>query len=147
MPKKNIFGIRNTQYSIVLSIYKQPSAFNTTYTIQSCVNCPSLLGVQDQRTWHYCSYCMAVTIRTERATVESKHTFLRLLHSLLQSSIYYILSYKVAGSEWDSQTKKFFGEFDNQALYGQLRSVPLFGSKAPQFNRKCVDCRFLAKTL
>ena len=34
--KKNTFGMRNTQYSIELSVHKQPSAFNTTYTIQCC---------------------------------------------------------------------------------------------------------------
>ena len=40
MPKKkNSFGIRNTQYSTALSVHKQPSVFNTTYTIQSRVNC------------------------------------------------------------------------------------------------------------
>ena len=30
--KKNTFGMRNTQYSIELSVHKQPSVFNTTYT-------------------------------------------------------------------------------------------------------------------
>ena len=29
----NAFGIRNTQYSIELSVQKQPSVFNTTYTM------------------------------------------------------------------------------------------------------------------
>ena len=38
--KKNTFGIRNTQYSLVLTFHKRPSVFNTTYTIQSPVNCP-----------------------------------------------------------------------------------------------------------
>ena len=37
--QKNTFGMRNTQYSIELSVHKQPSVFNTTYTIQSRVNC------------------------------------------------------------------------------------------------------------
>ena len=35
---KNTFGIRNTQYSAALGDHKQPSVFNTKYTIQSCVN-------------------------------------------------------------------------------------------------------------
>ena len=30
------------QYSIELSVHKQPSVFNTTYTIQSRVNCPNI---------------------------------------------------------------------------------------------------------
>ena len=42
--KKNTFGIRNTQYRIALSVHKQPSAFNTIYTIQSRVNCPNSEG-------------------------------------------------------------------------------------------------------
>ena len=33
--QKNTFGIRNTQYSIALSVHQQPCVFNTTYTIQS----------------------------------------------------------------------------------------------------------------
>ena len=33
--------MRNTQYSIELSVHKQPSVFNTTYTLQSQVNCLS----------------------------------------------------------------------------------------------------------
>ena len=37
--KKNTSGMRNTQYSIQLSVHKQPSVFNTTYTIQSRMNC------------------------------------------------------------------------------------------------------------
>ena len=40
--KKNTFGMRNTQYSIALSVHKQTSIFNTTNTIQSLVNCPRL---------------------------------------------------------------------------------------------------------
>ena len=40
--KKNIFGMQNTQYSIVLSVHKQPGVFNTTYAIQSRVNCPNI---------------------------------------------------------------------------------------------------------
>ena len=36
---QNTFGILDTQYSIK----KQPSVFNTTYTIQSPVNCPNVL--------------------------------------------------------------------------------------------------------
>ena len=36
--QKNTFGMRNTQYLIELTIHKQPSVFNTTYTIQSRVN-------------------------------------------------------------------------------------------------------------
>ena len=39
--KKNAFEIRRTQYSIELSVHKQPKVFNTTYTIQSRVNCPN----------------------------------------------------------------------------------------------------------
>ena len=39
--KKITFGMRNIQYSIELSVHKQPSVFNTTYTIQYRVNCPS----------------------------------------------------------------------------------------------------------
>ena len=35
-----IFLTRNTQYSIKLIVHKQPSVFNTTYTIQCSVNCP-----------------------------------------------------------------------------------------------------------
>ena len=38
--RKNTFRMWNTQYSIELSVHKQPSVFNTTYTIQSHVNCP-----------------------------------------------------------------------------------------------------------
>ena len=38
--KTNTLGMRNTQYSIQLSVHKQPSIFNTTYRIQSRVNCP-----------------------------------------------------------------------------------------------------------
>ena len=37
--------IHNTQYSTELSVHKQPSAFNTTYTIQCRVNCPIELGI------------------------------------------------------------------------------------------------------
>ena len=33
--------MRNTQYRIELCVNKQPSVFNTTYTIQSRVNCPN----------------------------------------------------------------------------------------------------------
>ena len=40
--KKHTFGMRNTQYSIELSVHKQPSVFNTIYTIQCCVNCPKM---------------------------------------------------------------------------------------------------------
>ena len=35
--------MRNTQYNIELSVHKQPSVFNTTYTIQCRVNCPNNL--------------------------------------------------------------------------------------------------------
>ena len=38
--KKNTFVMRNTQYSIELSVHKQASVFNTTYTIQCRVNWP-----------------------------------------------------------------------------------------------------------
>ena len=41
--KKKSFGIRNAQCSIALSVHKQPSVFNTTYTIESRVNCVSIL--------------------------------------------------------------------------------------------------------
>ena len=44
MPK-NTFGMRNTQYSIELSVHKQPRVFNTTYTIQCRVNCPNIRHV------------------------------------------------------------------------------------------------------
>ena len=37
--QKNTFVIRNTQYSIALSVHRQPGVFNTTYKIQSSVNC------------------------------------------------------------------------------------------------------------
>ena len=37
---KNTFGIRCTQYSIELSVHKQPRVFNTTYTIKCHMNCP-----------------------------------------------------------------------------------------------------------
>ena len=40
--KKNTFGMRNTQYSIELSVHKQASVFNTTYTIQCHVNCQNV---------------------------------------------------------------------------------------------------------
>ena len=33
----------NTHYSIELSVHKQPSVFNTTYTIQSLVNCLNIM--------------------------------------------------------------------------------------------------------
>ena len=36
----NTFGIRNTQYSIALSVHKKQNVLNTTYTIESRVNCP-----------------------------------------------------------------------------------------------------------
>ena len=39
--KKNTFEMWNTQYSIELSVHKQPSVFNTTYTMQCRVNCPN----------------------------------------------------------------------------------------------------------
>ena len=42
--QQNTFGMRNIQYSIELSVHKQPSVFNTTYTIQSHVNCPTMLN-------------------------------------------------------------------------------------------------------
>ena len=35
--QKNTLGIRNTQYSLAMSVHKQPSVFNTPYTIQSRV--------------------------------------------------------------------------------------------------------------
>ena len=38
--QKNEFGIRN----IALSVHKQPSVFNTTYTILSRVNCPHMFS-------------------------------------------------------------------------------------------------------
>ena len=41
--KKNTFGKRITPYSIALSVHKQPSVYNTTYMIQSRVNCPCVL--------------------------------------------------------------------------------------------------------
>ena len=41
--KKKTFEIRNIQYSIALSVNKQPSVFNTTYTIQNRVNCPTVI--------------------------------------------------------------------------------------------------------
>ena len=40
---KNTFGIWNTQYSITLSVHKQPSVFNITHTIHSRVNCPNFI--------------------------------------------------------------------------------------------------------
>ena len=40
--KKNTFGMRNTQYSIELKAHKQPSLFNTTYTLQCRLNCPNI---------------------------------------------------------------------------------------------------------
>ena len=40
--KKNAFEIRHTQYSIELSVHKQPKVFNTTYTIQSRVDWPNV---------------------------------------------------------------------------------------------------------
>ena len=40
--KRNTFVMRNTQYSIELSVHKQPSVFNTTHTIQCCVNFPNI---------------------------------------------------------------------------------------------------------
>ena len=43
--QKNAFGIRNTQYIIALSVHKQPSVFNTTYMIQSRMNCPNVLPI------------------------------------------------------------------------------------------------------
>ena len=39
--QKNTFGMPNTQYSKELRVHKHPSVFNTTYTIQSRVNCPN----------------------------------------------------------------------------------------------------------
>ena len=40
--QKNAFGIRNTQYCIKLSVHKQTSVYNITYTLQSRVNCPNV---------------------------------------------------------------------------------------------------------
>ena len=37
---KNTFEIQIHKYSIELSVHKQPSVFNTAYTIQCRVNCP-----------------------------------------------------------------------------------------------------------
>ena len=43
--QKNTFGWRNTQFSIALSVHKQPNVFNTTYAIQSCVNCLNIYNI------------------------------------------------------------------------------------------------------
>ena len=43
--KKNTFGMRNIQYSLALTLHKQPSVFNTTYMIQIHVNCPNVFIV------------------------------------------------------------------------------------------------------
>ena len=40
-----LFEIRSTQYSIELSVHKPPKVVNTTYTIQSRVNCPAVNNV------------------------------------------------------------------------------------------------------
>ena len=45
--KKNAFGMQITQYSIELSVHKQPSVFNTTYIIQSRVNQRSAISIQN----------------------------------------------------------------------------------------------------
>ena len=34
--------MQNTQYHRALCVHKQPCVFNTTYTIRSRVNCPSV---------------------------------------------------------------------------------------------------------
>ena len=47
--EKNTFGMRNTQYSIELSVHKQPSVFSTTYTIQCRVNCPNISGMIENK--------------------------------------------------------------------------------------------------
>ena len=41
--KEKTLGMRNTQYSIELSVHKQASVFNTTYTTQCRMNCPITL--------------------------------------------------------------------------------------------------------
>ena len=41
--KKNTLGMRYSQYGIELSVDKQPSVFNTTYTVQCCVNCSNIV--------------------------------------------------------------------------------------------------------
>ena len=41
----NTFGMQNTQYSKELSVHKQLSVFNTTYTIQSRVNCSIIIKI------------------------------------------------------------------------------------------------------
>ena len=38
--KKIHLECKKKQHSIELSVHKQPSVFNTTYTIQNAVNCP-----------------------------------------------------------------------------------------------------------
>ena len=45
--KENTFGMQ-TQYSIELSVHKQPSVFNTTYMKQSRVNFPIYFNIVTQ---------------------------------------------------------------------------------------------------
>ena len=40
--QKTKFPMQNTQYNLELSVHKQPSVFNTIYTIQCRVNCPNV---------------------------------------------------------------------------------------------------------
>ena len=44
--QKNKFGMQNTQYNIELGVHKQPSVFNTMYTVQSRVNCPNMIMIK-----------------------------------------------------------------------------------------------------
>ena len=54
---KNTFGMRNTPYSIELSVqFNQPSVLNTTYTIQCRVNCPIYLFTLCKITQHLKQY-------------------------------------------------------------------------------------------
>ena len=49
MPKKKTFEMRNTQYSIELSVHKQTNVFNTTYTIQCRENCQIILQAEQKK--------------------------------------------------------------------------------------------------
>ena len=52
--QKNTFAMRNTQYNIELSVHKQPSEFNATYTIQCRVKCLNdYFSLKSTITWHY----------------------------------------------------------------------------------------------
>ena len=84
--KKNKFGMRNTLYSIELSVHKQSSVVNTTYTIQSRVNCSIIFKFRELRIYvRYQPFCIVSLFLTDK----------KIKRVLVCSSIFYY-SKKVA---------------------------------------------------